>query len=375
MSPTPIDRREEFLRVVDDRDADAVLFAPLVDGLYAASHAGKRWVSETTLADQFALAGEVGYHAAFVRGSAPELHVNPALTDCRTERTAQTQDERRYVQTLETPAGTVTRELVERAGEGITPVSDFIADASGLPVADWISEQILAGLRDEAIRATWGEFVRECRPHGVTQVQLELPYFLYSLAGFADKPLMMLLTEADQFARSMDLAERALHRVAGILVEVGVDFVWIGAPGTELLSPDIWRRVIIPQSRRFVEHVHGLGGRVHFHCCGQSQLWIDKGFYNEIGIDVVETLSPPDSGNVDDLAAARAAIDASIVTRGNIDLGLLRDGSAQQCADAARTVIEATRGYPHLVALADAVLQGTPVENLHAIQQVCAHAG
>lgn len=367
-------RREEYLRVVDQRDADAVLFAPLVDGLYAACYAGKRWVSEATLEDQFALAAEVGYHAAFVRGSAPELHVNPALTDCRTQRTTETDTERRYTQTLETPAGTVTRELVERAGEGITPVSDFIADASGLPVADWISEQILAGQRDEAIRSTWRAFVEHCRPHGVTQVQLELPYFLYSLAGFADKPLLMLLTEADRFGQSMDLAERALHRVAELLVDVGVDFIWIGAPGTELLSPDIWQRVVIPQSRRFVEHVHGLGGRVHFHCCGQSRLWIEKGFYNEIGMDVVETLSPPDSGNVEDLAAAREAIDASIVTRGNIDLGLLRDGSAEACADAARAVIEATRGFAHLVALADAILQGTPVENLRAIQQVCAQA-
>lgn len=199
-----------------------------------------------------------------------------------------------------------------------------------------------------------------------------MPYFLYALPGFADKPLMMHMTEPERFAESMRRAEDALHHVARLLVSIGIDFIWIGAPGTELLSPDIWEALVIPQARRTVEVVKRAGGRVHFHCCGQSRLWIERGFYNRIGMDIVETLSPPASGNVEDLAAARACIDRVIVTRGNIDLGLLRQGMPEQCADAARKVLEATRGWPHIMGAADAILYGTPRENLDAVRQVCA---
>ncbi|MFP4106555.1 MAG: hypothetical protein ACLFVU_10755 [Phycisphaerae bacterium] len=87
--------------------------------------------------------------------------------------------------------------------------------------------------------------------------------------------------------------------------------------------------------------------------------------------DVVETLSPPDSGNVDNLTVARSRIDRQIVTRGNIDLRLIRNGTPGECAHAAERVILETKDDPHLVAAADAILYGTPVENLKAIDQAC----
>jgi uroporphyrinogen-III decarboxylase len=74
---------------------------------------------------------------------------------------------------------------------------------------------------------------------------------------------------------------------------------------------------------------------------------------------------------VDDLRTARASIDCSIVTKGNIDLGLLLEGSPEACAAAAREVLDATAGYPHLVGAADAILYGTPVENVRAVEEVC----
>jgi hypothetical protein len=365
--------RDEYLEFVDRRGGERVIFAPLADCLFAASVAGKRWVSDVTWPDQIAAAERCGYHAAFVQGSSPDLSVNPAL-DVETRRTSDTPDERRFEQVIRTGEGDLTRHLVERPGEGITAVDDWIEGVEQLAAADWISEEVLAGRRDAAAGEKYAAWVAEVGHAGVSQVQLELPFFLYSLPGFADKPLMMHMTERGRYAASMALAERALLRLAEVLIEVGVDFIWIGAPGTELLSPAIWEKVIIPQSQRMAAGARAKGGRVHFHCCGQSNLWIEKGYFNRIAMDVVETLSPPPAGTVTDLARARALIDRNIVTRGNIDLELIRSGTPAACAAAAREVIEATRGYPHVVGAADALLYGTPVENVAAIQAACAES-
>ncbi|MGC9453307.1 MAG: uroporphyrinogen decarboxylase family protein [Phycisphaerae bacterium] len=366
-------RRAELLEVTDNRRTDRVLFAPLADGIFAAWLAGKKWVSDTTLDDQIAAAERCGYHAGFVRGSTPDLSVNPAL-NVRTELVEQSDERRIYTQSIETPHGTLTARSEDRPGEGMTRVQNWLSDVSELDAADWISRQVADGAEDDRIRQTYSEFSEKVSPHGVSQVQLELPYYLYGLGGFAEGPLMLALTESDRYARSMELAEQALMHTAGLLLEAGVDFLWIGASGTELLSPDIWERFVVPQARRMVEHVRSLGGRTHFHCCGRSQLWVEKGYYDQIGMDLVETLSPPPSGTVEDLSAARKSISPEIVTKGNIDLGLIRDGTADQCAAAAREVIEATAGFPHIVAAADALLWGTPVENVVAIRETCEQA-
>jgi hypothetical protein len=360
----------KYLHLVDQRECDQRLFAPLADGLFAASAVGKQWVSDTNLDDQIAAAKACGYHACFVQGSCPDLTVNPALK-VESRLAAESPEERRFVQEIRTPEATLERELVERPQEGITPISQWVKGPEHLDAIDWISRRILDGADDARITQTYTQVVRKLSPHGVTQVQLELPYFLYGTPGFADIPLMMHMTETERFARSMALAEKALHRIADLLVAAGIDFIWIGAPGTELMSPAIWEDVIVPQSRRMVEHVHARGGRVHFHCCGQSRLWVEKGYFNQIGMDVLETLSPPPAGTIENLAAARRQTDESIVTRGNIDLGLLRNGTPDECRKAALAVLEAVRGYPHILGAADALLYGTPLENVRAVAEIC----
>ena len=54
---------------------------------------------------------------------------------------------------------------------------------------------------------------------------------------------------------------------------------------------------------------------------------------------------------------------------GNLDLGLLRDGTPAEVAAATVQMVEATAGRPHIQSTADAVLTGTPPENYIAFIQ------
>jgi uroporphyrinogen-III decarboxylase len=61
-------------------------------------------------------------------------------------------------------------------------------------------------------------------------------------------------------------------------------------------------------------------------------------------------------------------------SKGNLSLGLLRDGTPQQVMEATRAIVETVRGYPHILSTADAVLTGTPPENFIAFVQAARQA-
>lgn len=362
----------DYLELVDGRKRDISLFAPLTDSMFGASAAGKEWISDATLDDQIAVAQRCGYTAAFVQGATPDLTVNPGLIGLvETERVGESKQERRYQQRIATPRGELCRELVEQPQRGITAVSDWLTAPEQFAAAAWICEDILSGARDAQIRAYYRGIVDKTNAYGVTQIQLELPFFLFGLAGYATGPVMLCMDENSGYAEIMTLAEQALLHVADLLLSAGVDFLWIGAGGSELLSPAIWEKLLVPQAWRMTRYVHERGGRIHFHCCGQSRLWVERGYFNQIGMDVLETLAPPPVGTIDHLADVRAQLDASIVTRGNIDLELIRTGTPDECAAAVRRVRAATKGYAHLVSGADAILYGTPEDNLRAMVAAC----
>jgi hypothetical protein len=56
-------------------------------------------------------------------------------------------------QVLVTPVGDVARELLEQPSAGLTVTREWIIDESQLPIANWISEQILYGTPPETLRA------------------------------------------------------------------------------------------------------------------------------------------------------------------------------------------------------------------------------
>jgi uroporphyrinogen-III decarboxylase len=67
--------------------------------------------------------------------------------------------------------------------------------------------------------------------------------------------------------------------------------------------------------------------------------------------------------------ASRARLRPGSCTKGNLDLGLLHDGTVAAVTEATRSMVVATRGHAHIHSTADAVLPGTPPENLLAYLQ------
>ena len=149
--------------------------------------------------------------------------------------------------------------------------------------------------------------------------------------------------------------------------KAGADFVFLGGPGSEMLSPELYEKYLIPDSQAIARVSHDLGGMIYSHICSPIEPFLTMGFYNKMGIDLFETLSPPPVGNVKDLTAARKILDPQMCTRGNVGLDILLNGSAEQVVQATLDVLAATSGSKHMVAASDYLFYDIPLENVKAM--------
>jgi hypothetical protein len=150
-----------------------------------------------------------------------------------------------------------------------------------------------------------------------------------------------------------------------IAMQEGIDFMSEGSYGLELISPKWYERWDLAYLPRMAAHTHAKGGLFWYHNCGRTRELIERGYFNRLGVDVIETVSPPPEGN-NDLAEARRLLDPAICTKGNLSLILLVKGSADEIEEATRTMVRAVDGYAHIYSTADAVYGETPVENFIA---------
>ena len=92
---------------------------------------------------------------------------------------------------------------------------------------------------------------------------------------------------------------------------------------------------------------------------------IANGAFDRLGADVIETVAPPPEGD-NDLCESRRLLDSRVCSKGNLSLGLLRDGTVAEVVAATRAMVRAVDGYAHIHSTADAVYGETPAENFIA---------
>jgi uroporphyrinogen-III decarboxylase len=150
--------------------------------------------------------------------------------------------------------------------------------------------------------------------------------------------------------------------VMSIALDAGVDFMSDSSYGLEMTSPALFAAMDLPYIQRFANWTHDRNGLFWYHNCGYTRRMILDHTFDKLGADVIETIAPPPEGD-NDLAESRNHIAPSICTKGNLNLGLLRDGSPDQVAREAAQMVDAVHGHRHIFSTADGVLEGTPPEN------------
>ena len=359
-------RREAFLAVVDGR-VDGPVCSPQIGGGagFDTRLAGKEWVSETTLDDTLSAVERFDILPLVLIDPGDLLADVDSLAWQETLR-VEKPDRREIHSLLSTPVGELHRHAVEQPHEA--PFQTHY------PVQDLDDLRVLEYCLDAMIEAPGEAFTRNVR-NAVAQIASRAaacvqwaaqPYEMLCWPDTA-RTVYLAMDAPQQFRRLMEKIVRLDAKLIAAAAEAGADFLFLGGPGAEMVSPEYYRQFILPGSGEVSSMAHQAGLRVYSHICSPVEPMLTMGFYNEMGIDLFETLSPPPVGNVTDLGEACRQLDERICTRGNLGLDVLLHGRPEDVRDAARRIVEATRGRKHIVAASDYLFYDTPETNVQAM--------
>lgn len=338
-----------------DPEQVPVLFSPGFE--VAASYLGKD-EGEVTWADAIWTAEETGTHNfAHLHSPLPHEAV-PFLDDVhlRDEWDANEEGIRRLTTWLETPAGTLKsvqefppdtgayhREFLVKGEKDLEVLACFIRRTTDeIVVNPAVRRQVEETLLHTKQQA--GEVFPGCLWVFCPAVELTSCYYMDQATA-----IYALYDHQDLMEELMALHWRMTEIWMEIGARAGVDIYGYAINGYEWLNPDLYERYMIPQARRLNAIAAAQGRLSWIHTCGKMKRIAAGDAYQRMGVDIVESLSAPPSGDVDDLAATRRAIGPDITTRGAINCELLYSDDLAAVRARTADVLEATLGFRHMV--------------------------
>ncbi|ARN57066.1 uroporphyrinogen decarboxylase family protein [Sedimentisphaera salicampi] len=328
--------------------------------------AGKQWNSQGTLDDTIRAYEIVGGFPLFNIGLPGLEQLAPDLP-YETEN-SETEGEKFTNTHLETPFGQLDWKFHElpKIGTMIMKYPVTVDDnENAFNMIKWFADQHYK-YKDRVADKIQPD-VDKLKNHGPVSLQWNIqPFELFGLTS-VDNLVLLAKLYPEQFRQTCDHIRDINAALLEEVFKTDVDFVFLGAPGSEMLSPEFYEKYIIPDSQKLTDVVHGCGRLIYSHICSPIEPFLTMGFYNQMGLDLFETFSPPPVGNVESIEKAREIMDDNICTRGNIGLDLLLNGSKEQVAQATLDLCEATKGTKHMIAASDYLFYDIPLENVQTM--------
>jgi uroporphyrinogen-III decarboxylase len=235
-----------------------------------------------------------------------------------------------------------------------------------LGALEWYVERAL-----EADLTRVEQYVREVNDKvgDMAALDVQWPMQPYELLCFpSTKDTALIVHDCPERARAlMDRIVVLDGRLIQAVARGGADFVFLGGPAKEMISPTYYRNYLVPFSQQVSAMAHDNGLLVYSHICSPIEPFLTLGFFNRMGIDLFETLSPPPVGNVASLGDALGKVDETICTRGNIGLDVLLQADAGEVREQTLRLLDEARGRKHMMAASDYLLYDVPEENVHAM--------
>ncbi len=358
--------KQRFIDVVKNgSDSPYVSLQIGADAGFDCKLAGKEWISEGTIEDTIRAYEIVGCDP-LLNVALPDL--GSIVESLKWNTKIESSDNKRITfKNLETPFGEIHWQLHEQPRHGITPkLYPLTSDSENFfDIVNWYAQQTAKA--ESRIGELVNPIVEQYGTTSPIDIQWNIqPFELLGLASVQDLAIKAM-TEPEEYRKACDLIIEVNIALIKQVFKAGADFVFLGGPGAEMLSPQLYESFLVPDSKKITKAVHQEGGLVYCHICSPIEPFLSNGYYGEMGIDLFETLSPPPVGNVKSLEKARQVCPVEMCTRGNIGLDVLLNGTKQEVEQEVIRVIQATKGYKHMIAASDYLFYDIPLENVKTI--------
>lgn len=360
-----MNKRETFIEYV--KHGGAPICSPQIGAGagFDAKVVGKDWLSKVTLEDTLDAVTRFDIVPLINVGLCDLGECNPALV-WREVSMVETEDTIIREHVLHTPKGTLSRKYVEQKLQGITCVKYPVSSLEDLDVLEYYIDAAVESDFSFVTDYTRG-VVETVAGRGALSVQWPVqPYEMLCFPNTVDT-LMLAYDCPEKFLRLMDRILLLDDMIMVAVASGGADFVFLGGPGAEMASPRIYEDFILPYSAQASAMAHKHGLLVYSHICSPIEPFLSMGFYNRMGLDLFETLSPPPVGNVELLSDALEKLDPGICTRGNLGLDILLEACPETVKEKTLEILDETAGRKHMVAASDYLFYEVPEENIHAM--------
>jgi uroporphyrinogen decarboxylase len=180
--------------------------------------------------------------------------------------------------------------------------------------------------------------------------------------------LMLYYDDRELLSRLLRIFNDYHRAILKRMLEAGVLVVfepWYNCSMSVGWSPGSFRELFLPRIKENVELVHSYDAYVNYFDDGKMDAVLED--LADVGIDVVETLSPKPLGDVD-LASAKRRVGDRLCLKGHIDqINLICFGKPAQIREAVRKAIEiAAPGSGFILGTSDSIRPESPPENIKA---------
>jgi hypothetical protein len=316
---------------------------------------------------------ETGMQMVRSLGGASHLDATGFMADIEMavhEATAPDGEIRRHT-TIRTLAGEMTETFVTPPGQPAYWADHLVKSDADLPALTCLIEgtaqvsqsdpRLRQRLTDKfrAEAAQW--------PADTTfTVCLGVPTFVLACNLYMDHATFCYLhaDHPDTMERLYEAYEQANAVWLECAAAAGADITFGAINGLELFSPEIYRRYFVPQARRLHEDAHARGMLGWVHTCGHMRRLIETGVYDDMAVDLVESLSSPPLGDLADLRAARTRLGCRLTTRGAVNVNFFYEPDLAALRRETRRVLDAMRGWRHLLGDTNDSFPPYPRENI-----------
>jgi hypothetical protein len=213
------------------------------------------------------------------------------------------------------------------------------------------------------------EQIRQAAPDVALYGTIVGPYGASSMLFGVERSSLLFYDEPKFAGQVLDWLTDVAIEVGRDLIRHGVEFLRVGEAPSSLLGPRLYREHVLPRHKRLAAALRQAGGCPIVHNCGHANAMLEA--FAEAGFCGIEPLTPAPLGNVD-LADAKKRVGDRVCLKGNLDpvhvVGKL--SAAGVAAETRRCLEIGSPGSGYILSVADCMIPGTPLENLHAIVEV-----
>lgn len=336
---------------------------------FDAKIAGKEWLSEATFEDT-KRACEMFDMVPLYNFGLPDLsHLVDGFYHENVYNEMDQRGRKKYSNKFVTPKGELVTFGVEEKIIGGAQTKYMITEESELDILEYYLDSLLE-VKDFSYIT---DGIRKTRNLVGENDAMDVQWAMqpYEIMGFPDtmNTAIFAMEAPEQFKRLMDKVLSLDEKLLKAVADGGTDFVFLGGPGSEMISPTYYENYLVPYSKIVTDMAHKNGLLVYTHICSPIEPMLSMGYYNQMGIDLFETLSMAPVGNVKSIEDAFSKLSPEICTRGNIGLDKLLQAEPQEIKELTYEMLTVAKkmGRKHIVAASDYMFYDTKIENVHAL--------